>query len=448
MKKNKVIFNEYDTYKIFNSEKLSEVYKDYEPFVDLTITSPPYWDAKDYGGVEDQMGFKQSLDEYKQSLKTIFTGVYNISKENASLYLIIDTIKRNNRIIRLPDIIANILEEIGWYHQDTIIWNKVKTLPWSRKGQTRNIFEYIMVFSKSAKNFTYNDDSITVVEPKSWWKDYPERYSPRGTIPENIWTFTIPAQGSWGQTGDTDKLNHACPFPAKLVNRIIRLSSNPGDVIFDPFSGSGVELLIAEKLDRRFFGTDVNNEYREMFLTATRSYVDKEWEEIINEDRLNQKNINTFKNLILNLRCIKYGKELLKRLMKKNDTCKGIIVEADICESFTKHHIADCKCTIILKNDTDKSEVLNEINNIINKAPMSKYGIKPEIIAVYENELINKVWGDTKFIYRTYKASENHSIFSPGTLDELNTELNKELPFILSNICIIKDELDLIKTID
>ncbi|KAF6586438.1 site-specific DNA-methyltransferase, partial [Paenibacillus sp. EKM208P] len=69
-----------------------------------------------------------------------------------------------------------------------------------------------------------------------WWIDYPERYNPEGKVPENIWEFPIPTQGSWGNKIDfgEEEFRHACPFPPEMMARLILLSSDKNDVVLDP----------------------------------------------------------------------------------------------------------------------------------------------------------------------------------------------------------------------
>src|SRR4051794_37207512 len=85
--------------------------------VDVTITSPPYYDMKDYGH-EDQIGFGQSYDEYLQDLQEIFRGVFDVTKSTGSLWVVIDTFKRDGVVVPLPFDFAAKMKEIGWKLQD------------------------------------------------------------------------------------------------------------------------------------------------------------------------------------------------------------------------------------------------------------------------------------------------------------------------------------------
>ena len=82
--------------------------------VTTTITSPPYFEMKDYNS-DNQVGYGQTYEDYLNDLKSIFAGVLEITEENGTLWIIIDTFKRNNQVITLPFDLSNKLKAIGWY---------------------------------------------------------------------------------------------------------------------------------------------------------------------------------------------------------------------------------------------------------------------------------------------------------------------------------------------
>lgn len=460
---------QFDEYLIGDSTKITKYFKDCEPFIDLTVTSPPYWDVKQYGEVV-QTGFGQSYEEYKQSITQIFQGIYDLSKPNASLYVNIDTLKRNGKIIRLQDDITNILEKIGWIHRDIIIWDKGKTLPWSRKGQMRNIFEYILFFTKS-NNYKYNIDSIkTVEELKEWWHDYPERYNPEGKVPENIWRFNIPTQGSWGskESFEDEEFRHACPFPPEMMARIIRLSSDPGDLIFDPFAGTGVLLSTAQLLNRRYFGIDTNEKYKNIFEKVTKSLVSKQWVRIEKHYQEQEMLKRIMKTSILRLRMLKYPKAIIKRL-RGNDIFKsleskilfvlaaqGSLSEKDLTLE-TKRDVIGKAHYYFFVDETQDQELTglkDFINQITSKAPFTKYGLITEVKLLNKRDLrkvIRKHNIETLFIYKNGNIksySENVQLIELrkyiNSLLRKQDRQDREYPTIISNISITIDEYSMI----
>ena len=115
--------------------------------VDVTITSPPYWNLKDYNS-HMQIGCGQTYENFMDDLSTVFSEVYQVTKPKGSLWVISDTIKIKGQMKLFPFDLANRLQSVGWMLQDVIIWNKDKTIPWSHKGKMRSIFEYILFFPK------------------------------------------------------------------------------------------------------------------------------------------------------------------------------------------------------------------------------------------------------------------------------------------------------------
>lgn len=114
---------------------------------------------KDYG-VPGQIGRGQDYQDYLKDLAVIFQHVHRATRDSGSLWVVLDTFKVEGRLKLLPFEFSHLLEqETGWMLQDVIIWNKGKTLPWSRTGQLRNQFEYLLCFSKSRK-FKYEIDRL------------------------------------------------------------------------------------------------------------------------------------------------------------------------------------------------------------------------------------------------------------------------------------------------
>ena len=148
--------------------------------VDLIITSPPYWDLKDYGGVEGQIGFGQPKEEYLDEILRIFQSCFEVSKNTGSLWLIADTYRRDGEVELLPLEFGQMAKSIGWKLRDVIVWDKQYSLPWHQKGQMRNATEYILFLTKTDDYKFYVERIKTLDEISKWWIDFPERFSPIG----------------------------------------------------------------------------------------------------------------------------------------------------------------------------------------------------------------------------------------------------------------------------
>lgn len=335
-----------------------------EGLVDAIITSPPYADVQNYGDHDDQVG-EQPYEDFLSDLRMIFKQCYEVATGKCTLWVVTDTFRRNNRLVRPPFDIAEVLENLknrehcttndcdGWLKRDRgnghlicqtcgedidplteswrlndhLIWNKQRTRPWRQKGQLRNVYEHISMFSKSDE-YKYNSDDIRVSDTDSfakWWVNYPERYHPCGKLPDNIWEFPIPNQGQWGP-----KLNyHPSPFPEGLVERMIRLSTDPGDVILDPFAGVGSTLAIAERLHRKPIGFELNEDYIDYYYEHVRPRlaVQPPEQQTLSEEG----NRGSLPYKIWTLRIHKYAIRLQRELVSNEDIN---IVRADLSSIF------------------------------------------------------------------------------------------------------------------
>ncbi len=335
-------------------------------FIDATITSPPYWNLKDYGSPK-QIGFGQRYEDYLDDLERIFKSVYRVTKKTGSLWVIADTIKEDGELKLFPFDLAERLKRVGWILHDIIVWHKDKTLPWSHRGKLRNIFEYVLFFSKS-QNFKYYLSKVRETENlKAWWKRYPERYSPQGKAPTRTWSIPIPRQGSWGENW----VRHFCPLPPDLVRRVVLLSSRKGDVILDPFAGSGVVLAQAKALKRRYVGFDLSQRYRKMFQQKVLpSIMALENGKIKNQDGAEKKRRN-FSSVIWNLRKTKYPRELLRLLEKKYGKTSVTGILASSRQRHSLHIIF-----LFHAGLKPRKKLADELRVLMGQPPLSKYGLK------------------------------------------------------------------------
>jgi len=202
--------------------------------LNVTITSPPYGPTIDYGH-DAQIGFGQTYESYLADMQRLLDVLWERTRDTGSLWLIVDTYKQRaqgglSRLVPLPFDLAKLAENAGWTLQDVVIWHKDHTLPWSGQGRLRNSFEYVLMFAKG-RDFKYRLNKIRdVAGIQDWWHRYPERYSPSGAAPTNVWTIPIPRQGSWGN----GLIEHRCPLPDALVQRIVELSTDRGDIVCAP----------------------------------------------------------------------------------------------------------------------------------------------------------------------------------------------------------------------
>lgn len=369
----------------------------YRKFVDATVTSPPYYDVKTYG-YENQIGHGQQYLEYLNDLEEIFKEVYKITNDTGSLWVIVDAIVKDGIVINLPFEISERLSCCGWNLTDTIIWKKDKTLPWSRKGQMRNIFEYILFFTKSDR-FKFHADRIRISDLsklKQWWTKYPERYNPKGALPTNVWEYPIPTQGSWSKKS----LRHFNPLPAKMIERILLLTTDQGDVVLDPLAGSGTVLAVADFLNRRWLGFEMNREYCAAFEKKVLNEIKKEMltdRKAEDEIRASQ---HKFEKMIRDLRLVKFPKSLIKELNRRQylDPKRNhvnTVFATSRTSTGDKGKIPANKLMIediflVFDNDVETNALKRHIHETISKPPLSKFGIEPRFYLLDRERFVLK----------------------------------------------------------
>lgn len=338
--------------------------------VDLIVSSPPYFDMKDYGA-PGQIGFGQTWEKYLIDMQAVFAECGKVARDTASMWLIVDTLKRDGLQLLLPFHLVEAARDAGWGLKETIIWKKDRTLPFSTKGEMRNIFEYVLFFTRNDQ-YKYYPDRVRTYDFKRWWVRYPERYSISGKAPTDVWEFPIPVQGSWGN----QYVRHFCPLPEGLVMRILDLCSDPGDLVLDPFAGSGAVLAAAYRTDRRFIGLDLNPAFKAMFDDYLPTLEKRE------ENTEAAEIAKTVASTIRKLRLLKLPSALLKALGKGSPDAlaaiDGVAVKAldEPCQK--RYALWRAEYVFYLRSDLGESFV-DQVRRLLDKPPLSKYGIEPQV---------------------------------------------------------------------
>ena len=348
--------------------------------VQTTITSPPYFDMKDYG-VEGQVGFGQKYEEYLEDLKEIFAQIYTVTKDDGTLWIVIDTFKRDHAVVTLPFDLVQKLNSVGWKLQEIIIWKKDKTVPWSSKGFMQRKFEYVLFFSKQ-NNYKTNKDKVRIYDTqqlKKWWVKYPERYNPKGKALDEIWEFPIPVQGSWG----TEYIRHFCPLPKEMVATMISISTDEEDVVFDPFAGSGAVMSQSAYMKRTYLGIEINPQYINMFEAYLKSTIESGKKEYYSY--MNTMDQVAFETTIQNLRALKYGRILLNNI-EKDYGINDLKIYVQRTESSISSKIK-VEYTFIGRQLDD--EFYRMISTYTNRPPLSKYGIIPTFKCGIDLSMLN-----------------------------------------------------------
>jgi DNA modification methylase len=406
---------------LMDARQLSDVFGSNTRVIDVTITSPPYWHLKDYDA-KNQIGFGQTKAEYLLDVRKVLKKCLRVTKDTGSLWLVVDDFRKNGILQILPWEIAECARKAGWKLRDLIIWDKQHTLPWHVRGQMRSSSEFILFMSKT-ENYKFEIDRIKMLDEISkWWIEFPERFNPKGKTPTNIWSIPVRTQGMWRSR--LSKISHHCPFPTALVARIVELTTNPGDMVMDPFAGSGIVLAQAAAMGRHFVGFEINRKYIRMFQDTVRREVSAEWIAMQHWRESQKKVAARFESTILKLRALKYARQVTKPFLENamrngKVRVKGILCLADLPQQFTRNHPFLVKISVIVDARADKFErALRKSRARTLQAPISHYGIKSDIEVVTSSAIKRrKSLGETRlYCYREYKPKKYSS---KGTLREL-----------------------------
>ena len=221
-----------------SSEDMSEI-PDYS--IHLMITSPPYNASKEYDN-------DLTLDEYRGLLRQVFQETYRVLCTGGRACVNIANLGRKPYLPLHAYIIEDMLE-IGFLMRGEIIWNKANSASpstawgsWKSASNPvlRDVHEYILVFSKESFSRTRHNHESTICKDEflSWTK--------------SVWDF--PAVSA-------RQVGHPAPFPEELPRRLIELYTYLGDVVLDPFCGSGTTCVAARKAGRHYIGYDIKSEY-------------------------------------------------------------------------------------------------------------------------------------------------------------------------------------------
>ena len=243
--------NEFEN-KVINGDTFSQLKSLPNNFVDLLVVDPPYNLTKEYDGTR----FNRTNDnEYIKWLEKWVKELPRIMKPNGTLYFCGDW--------RTSPLYYQVLSKY-FYIKNRITWEREKGRGSDRNW--KNNIEDIYFCTMDDKDYVFNIDSVKVkkkvIAPykdeegkaKDWFYENGEKF--RFTHPANVWTdITVPY---WSMHENTE---HPTQKPEKLIAKLILASSNEGDMVFDPFLGSGTTAVVAKKLNRRFCGIEREEGY-------------------------------------------------------------------------------------------------------------------------------------------------------------------------------------------
>jgi DNA modification methylase len=256
-------------------DSLKEMAKD-DVRVQMCVTSPPYFGLRDYGH-DGQVGLEETPDEYVAAMVEVFRAVRDVLADDGTLWLNIGDTYAANRgyqvpstkggakhapaqgfensgmkvppgmkakdLIGIPWMLAFALRSDGWYLRQDIIWNKPNAMPQSVRDRCNSSHEHIFLLSKRGKYFF---DHLAIQERAANDNDGQAMRNKR-----DVWS--VNTKGYKGA--------HDAVFPPALIEPCILAGSRPGDIVLDPFMGSGTTAAVAVQHGRQYIGCELNPAY-------------------------------------------------------------------------------------------------------------------------------------------------------------------------------------------
>lgn len=270
--------------------------------VQCVVTSPPYWGLRDYG-VGGQIGLEKTPEEYVQKLVEVFREVRRVLRKDGTLWLNLgDSYAGSGRggnnpeywpkhkmfgkegyadgilgrpcsvpeglkqkdLVGIPWHVAFALQAEGWYLRSDIIWAKPNPMPESVTDRPTKSHEYIFLLTKSPRYY-YDAEAIkergTIPAGTLAAKGSGEREGNRRPPEYKEYDGTRNKRSVWTITTKPYSEAHFATFPPELPELCIKAGTKPGDVVLDPFLGSGTTAEVARKLGRVGLGFELNPKY-------------------------------------------------------------------------------------------------------------------------------------------------------------------------------------------
>lgn len=243
---------------IYNRDAVEAMSRLPSGLVDLTITSPPYNIGKEY---EDKLSLPDYLDWCQQWVAEI----YRTTTDEGAFWLNLGYLPIPGRAKALP-IPYLLWDRISFYLIQEVVWNYSAGVAGRKFLSPRN--EKFLWYVKSEDNYKFNLDEIRDPNVKypNQRKNGKLKVNPNGKNPSDVWQF--PKVTSGGNRASKERTPHPAQFPVAVIDRIIKASSDSGQLVMDPFMGSGSTAEAALALGRPVLGFETNEAYCE--ITARR----------------------------------------------------------------------------------------------------------------------------------------------------------------------------------
>lgn len=222
-----------------------EVMAEFPPeSVDLIFADPPFNIGIQYDNTDD----KRKYEEYVAWSERWMDAAVRLLKGSGSFYVAIgDEYAAEMRMIA---------RRKNLFLRNWIVWHY--TFGQHQRRKFSRAHTHIFYWVRDKQNYTFNVDDVRV--PSARQTVYSDRRAnPKGRVPDDVWTFSRVCGTFKERQG-----RHPCQMPESLLERIIRASSNEGDLVLDPFCGTGTTLAVAQKFGRNYIGIEISPKYCEL----------------------------------------------------------------------------------------------------------------------------------------------------------------------------------------
>ncbi|MHA1143578.1 MAG: DNA-methyltransferase [Candidatus Helarchaeota archaeon] len=236
--------------------------------VQLIVTSPPYWNVRDYGG--EQLGFGQSYQEYVKSLNRVWNECIRVLKPNGKIAVNFQPLPINSknsgfnrRVIKnIMHDVEKFMQESGLYLSSMFFWDKseyINTVSWGSYPKPTNIYS----------NTSFEEIFIWVKPGNT--RKIPKEILDRNLLSKEEWRHWA-VRCIWDDISPVIKINskgenrfgHSAPFPEDIPYRVIKMHTVEGELVLDPFLGSGTTLKMCRILNRKGIGYEINSKFRSL----------------------------------------------------------------------------------------------------------------------------------------------------------------------------------------
>lgn len=250
---------------IYNTDCLETMRSLPNECINLTVTSPPYNIGKEY---EKPL----PLNEYLDWCASWIAEIYRITAPNGAFWLNLGYLSIPDRAKAIP-IPYLLWDRIPFYLIQEVVWNYGAGVAGRKFYSPRN--EKFLWYVKDSCAYTFNLDDVRDPNVKypNQKKNGKIKVNPKGKNPTDVWQ--LPKVTSGRNRASKERTPHPAQFPIAVIERIIKASSNVGDIVFDPFMGSGTTAVVALGLQRRAVGFEIRADYCDLAASRINSSLAK-----------------------------------------------------------------------------------------------------------------------------------------------------------------------------